>query len=149
MTEPLDWARFPVDALDDRRLRNRVIRWERSNAGQGRMLTSTRDAGDLLLEVWSGDAAPTHARAIDSFTSYPGLEEQLLAAHCLTSRPWPYPSIREALGVPAIFGAAAFISNQVGSLTMRALRNEVELPPSERPRLIIRPDPFRIPREFY
>ena len=87
--------------------------------------------------------------AIDSFTSYPGLEEQLLAVQGLTSRPWRYPSIREALGVPAIFGAATFISNQVGSLTMRALRNEVELPPADRPRLIIRPDPFRIPREFY
>lgn len=87
--------------------------------------------------------------AIDSFTSYPGLEEQLLAVQGLTARPWRYPSIREALGVPAIFGACTFISNQVGSLTMRALRNEVELPPADRPRLIVRPDPFRIPREFY
>jgi len=76
--------------------------------------------------------------AIDSFTSYPGLEEQLLAVQGLTSRPWRYPSIREALGVPAIFGAATFISNQVGSLTMRALRNEVELPPADRPRAAAR-----------
>src|SRR5919201_1559066 len=32
---------------------------------------------------------------------------------------------------------------------MRALRNEVELAPDDRPRVIIRPDPSRTPAEFY
>lgn len=88
-------------------------------------------------------------RAIDSFTSLPGLTEQLLAVQGLTARPWRFPSISEALGVPAIFGAVNLIANVTGSLSMRALRNEVEVPPADRPRLIVRPDPFCIPREFY
>jgi HK97 family phage portal protein len=88
-------------------------------------------------------------RAIDSFTSYPGLTAQLLAVQGLTDRPWRFPSISEALGVPAIFGAVNMIANLIGSLSMRALRNEVELRPADRPRLIVRPDPFTIPREFY
>ena len=32
---------------------------------------------------------------------------------------------------------------------MKAFRDEVELPPADRPRIIVRPDPFTIPREFY
>jgi HK97 family phage portal protein len=88
-------------------------------------------------------------RAIDSFTSMPGLTEQLLAVQGLTARPWRYPGITEALGVPAIFGAVNLIANLTGSMTMRALRNEIELAPADRPRIIVRPDPFTIPREFY
>ncbi len=63
--------------------------------------------------------------------------------------PWRAPSVREAMGVPAIFGAVNMIANLVGSMSMMAMRNEVELPPEKRPRVIIRPDPFTIPREFY
>jgi HK97 family phage portal protein len=51
--------------------------------------------------------------------------------------------------VPAIFGAVSMVSNLVGSMSMKAFRNEVELPPDQRPRVIVRPDPFTIPREFY
>lgn len=89
------------------------------------------------------------ARSIDSFTTFPGLSEQLLAVQGLVPRPWRAPSIREALGVPAIFGAVSLIRNLTGSMSMRALRNEIELPPDDRPRIIVRPDPFCIPREFY
>lgn len=101
------------------------------------------------LVVAGAESRRVQARAIDSFTSYPGLTEQLLAVQGLTARPWRFPSIAEALGVPAIFGAVQLISGLVGSMTMRALRNEVELPPADRPRIIVRPDPFTIPREFY
>lgn len=94
----------------------------------------------LQTRAWPG---------VDSFTNHPGLTEQLLAVQGLTGRPWRFPSIREALGVPAIFGAVQLISGAIGSLSMKALRNEVELPPADRPRLIVRPDPFFIPREFY
>lgn len=66
-----------------------------------------------------------------------------------SARPWRAASIREALGVPAIFGAVNLIANVTGSLSFRALRNEIELAPADRPRLIVRPDPFTIPREFY
>jgi HK97 family phage portal protein len=77
------------------------------------------------------------------------VSDLLLRSQGLQTRAWRAASIREALGVPAVFGAVNFIANVTGSLTMRALRNEVEIPPAERPRLIVRPDPFTIPREFY
>lgn len=62
---------------------------------------------------------------------------------------WRAASVREALSVPAIFRAVTLISNLTGSLSMQATRNGVELEAAERPRLIIRPDPFTIPREFF
>lgn len=65
------------------------------------------------------------------------------------TRPWTPAGIKEAMGVPAIFGAVNLVANLVGSMSMKALRNEVELAPADRPRVIVRPDPFTIPREFY
>ncbi len=62
---------------------------------------------------------------------------------------WHPASIREALGVPAIYRAVSLIANTMGALSMDAFRNGVKLEPEERPRLIVRPDPFRIPREFF
>jgi HK97 family phage portal protein len=89
------------------------------------------------------------ARAIDSFTDYPGLTEQLLRIQGLSPRPWKAAGLRDALGVPAIAGATTLIAKTIGSMTMRALKNEVEIPPEDRPRLIIRPDPFRTANLFY
>lgn len=88
-------------------------------------------------------------RAIDSYTSLPGLEEQLLRVQGLTDRPWRYPSVQEALGVPAIFRAVSLIANTTGSVGIEAYRRGVKLDDDEAPRLIKRPDPFRIPRDFY
>lgn len=110
---------------------------------------SHRERIEMARQTHLAMSEDIQTRAIDSFTSYPGLTEQLLAVQGLTARPWRFPSITEALGVPAIFGAVNLIANVTGSMTMRALRNEVELPPADRPRIIVRPDPFRIPREFY
>jgi HK97 family phage portal protein len=93
---------------------------------------------------------PLQTRTIEDMD--PGsstLEDLLLRVQGTTARPWRPASIREALGVPSIFGAVNLIANITGSLSMRALRNEIELPPSDRPRLVVRPDPFNIPREFY
>lgn len=92
---------------------------------------------------------PMQERSIDSFTDHPGLTEQLAAVQGLQPRPWRVAGIREAMGVPAIFGAVNLISNLTGSLSMKALRGEVEMAPADRPRVIVRPDPFTIPREFY
>jgi HK97 family phage portal protein len=103
----------------------------------------------LATQPILADQGMLETRAIDSFVDHPGLTEQLLAVQGLTDRPWRAAGLREALGVPAIFGAVTLISNVVGSLTMRALRNEIEIPPDDRPRVIVRPDPFTIPREFY
>jgi HK97 family phage portal protein len=91
----------------------------------------------------------TQTRAIDSYTSYPGLEAQLLAIQGLTDRPWRYPGINEALGTPAIFRAVSLIANTTGSLAVEAYRRGVKLSDEETPRVIKRPDPFTIPRNFY
>src|SRR6185369_9814784 len=91
----------------------------------------------------------TQTRAIDSFVDHPGLTEQLLAVQGLNSRPWRAASIREALGVPSNFRSVALIANTTGSLAMEAYRNGTLLDPTDTPRLIQRPDPFRIPRDFY
>jgi HK97 family phage portal protein len=91
------------------------------------------------------------ARSIDPFHEFPDLDTQLLAVQGLSPRPWRAAGLREALGVPSILGAVTLISHTVGSMTMRAMKNEVEVLPEDRPRVIIRPDPnpFRSPGEFY
>jgi HK97 family phage portal protein len=88
-------------------------------------------------------------RAIDSFVDHPGLTEQLAAIQGLAPRPWRVAGLREALGVPAIFGAVNLIANTVGSMSMKAYVGELEVPPADRPRIIVRPDPFQTAREFY
>jgi HK97 family phage portal protein len=98
---------------------------------------------------------PMHQRDITlatSFDYYPDLAQQLI--NIRNSRnggagPWRAASVREAMGVPAIFGAVNLLANLTGSMSMRAFRNGVELAPEDRPRLIVKPDPFEIPREFY
>jgi phage portal protein BeeE len=91
----------------------------------------------------------TQTRAIDSFTNHPGLTEQLLAVQGIHNRPWRVASLREALGVPSNFRAVTLISNTVGSLAMEAYRKGERLDSEDTPRIIQRPDPFRIPRDFY
>jgi phage portal protein BeeE len=79
----------------------------------------------------------------------PSFEQQLAALRRAGLGPWRAASITDALGVPAIFGAVNLIASQTGQMSMTALRDEVELPPDQRPRVIVRPDPFTIPREFF
>jgi HK97 family phage portal protein len=92
---------------------------------------------------------PERMRTIDPFHDFPDLDAQLLAVQGLSPRPWRAAGLREALGVPSILGAVTLITNTVGSLTMRALKNEVEVPPEDRPRVIVRPDPNKRADEFY
>ena len=84
-----------------------------------------------------------------SFDYYPDFATQLANIRRYERGPWRAVSVTEALGVPAIFGAVNLFGNLTGSMSMEALRNEVRLPPQDRPRLIVRPDPFTIPREFF
>lgn len=88
-------------------------------------------------------------RAIDSFTDHPGLTEQLLAVQGLNARPWRPASVRDALGVPSIHRAVTLISNTGGALTLEAFRRGAKLPDDERPRIIVRPNPFTTPRDFF
>jgi HK97 family phage portal protein len=91
--------------------------------------------------------APLQTRAIDSFVDHPGLTEQLLAIQGLSSTTWTPPSIREAMGVPAVFRAVTFIANLVGSLTLEAWRNGIKM--DVPPRLVSRPGVFSTTRDFF
>lgn len=94
-------------------------------------------------------AERVQARSIDPFHDFPDLDTQLLAVQGLTPRPWRASGLRDALGVPSILGAVTLISNTVGSLTLRALKNEVEVLPEDRPRVIVRPDPNKLAGVFF
>lgn len=150
MTEPLDWARVPEDRLSSARMRARLHTWGRMNERQGRSITSRylAESNEFVFEAWH---AEIQTRSIDLAVPFGDLDSQILAIRRrqLRSQPWRAASIREAMGVPAIFGAVTLVSNLIGSMSMKAMRDELELPPDQRPRLIVRPDPFTIPREFY
>ena len=92
----------------------------------------------------------TRTELATGFDEWPDLSTQIANIRRFSS-PGPYrqATVQQALGVPAIFGAVNLIANLTGSMSMKAMRNEVELAPAERPRLIVRPDPFTIPREFF
>lgn len=67
----------------------------------------------------------------------------------LRTSPWRVATIKEALGVPAIYRCVSFISNTLGALSLEAYRNGEKVANADRPRIIVRPDPFRIPRDFF
>lgn len=147
MTEPLDWARVTPTSYGDPRVRRRLTQWQGAHTRSGLQITARRDAGDLVLEAWkSGDIQPVHARVGNS--DFPGLDEQIAAAFGWTNRPWRPASIKDALGVPAILRCVTLVSSVGGSLSLEAWRRGVRLDPEDRPRLIVRPDPFHTPRDF-
>jgi len=92
---------------------------------------------------------PMQERNIDSFVDHPGLTEQLMAVQGLTPRPWRVAGLSEALGVPAVYRAVTLISNTTGALSLEAFRKGVRLDDDARPRVIVRPNPFSTPRDFY
>lgn len=99
---------------------------------------------DRVRQLWTGSDLAT--RAIDSFTSAPGLTEQLLAVQGLHSAPWPKLGIRDALSVPAYGRAVGLIASVIGSLPLRSYYDGA-LEPT--PRILARPDPFQLGRDFY
>jgi HK97 family phage portal protein len=148
MTEPLDWARVPTASLADAKLRSRLKTWERMNERAGNRVEARVMGDELVMRAWADDQ-PVQARAIDSFVDHPGLTEQIAAAFGYSNRPWRVAGIRDALGVPSIHRAVTLIANTMGTLTMEAWRNGRLLADEDRPRIIVRPDPFRIPRDFF
>lgn len=85
--------------------------------------------------------------AIDSFTQYPGITEQLAAVQGIRLGSWNPPTIREALSVPAVFRACTLISNTVGMLLMQAFRDGRLL--AEQPALVTRPGLDGTARDFW
>ena len=63
--------------------------------------------------------------------------------------PWRVPSVRQALGVPAILRCVTLISNTAGALSMQGIRDGTPVPAQDRPRLIVRPNPLTTPRVFW
>jgi HK97 family phage portal protein len=60
-----------------------------------------------------------------------------------------YPSVREALGVPAILRCVTLIANTAGALSMNGIQNGVTVAAQDRPRIIVRPNPLTTPRVFW
>jgi HK97 family phage portal protein len=83
-------------------------------------------------------------------SDFPSWEEQM---HAIWNRgrsaTWRTASVDDALSVPAIFSAVTLIAGTMGTLTMDAYRNERKVPSADRPRLLVRPDPFSKPYTFW
>lgn len=80
---------------------------------------------------------------------YPSFEEQLAAIQRRSSvQTFRTPSVDEALGVPAIFGAVSLICGTMGTLSMEAYRNGALMASEDRPRMVVRPNPFSAPYTF-
>lgn len=97
---------------------------------------------DSFLSVFTGPEGP-HTRAAAPFeVNIPGI-----FGRPPTGTPWRLPSVREALGVPAILRAVTLIANSAGVLQLETYRNGVRM--SERPRVAVRPNPLSTPRAFF
>lgn len=75
-------------------------------------------------------------------------ERALLAARQAYTRPWRAPSVDDALGVPAIFEAVQLVSNMLGIFTLEAFQNGRRVADVDRPRLVVRPNPFTTLRDY-
>jgi len=73
---------------------------------------------------------------------------QQATGHDVT-RPWRTASVRQAMGVPAVYRCVSLISNVTGVLSLEVYRAGAKLSPDDTPRLAVRPDPFRQPRLFF
>ena len=84
-----------------------------------------------------------------SSSEFPSFEEQMAAIQRRSRDTYRVASVDEALGVPAIFGAVTLIAGTMATLTMDAYRNERLVPASQRPKLIVRPNPYSKPYAFW
>ena len=75
-------------------------------------------------------------------TTTDDFETQLAAIQNSRTTPWRSPSLKEALGVPAILGAISLIADTVGSLSLEAYRQGRLLAPQDTPRMVLRPCPL-------
>lgn len=96
------------------------------------------------IKAWVTMESPQELQVRD--TSIDDFVQRLNASRQSVFRP---NTVRDAMSVPAIFRSVAIIANTVGALSLEAWRNGVKLAPEDRPRIIVRPDPFRRPREFF
>lgn len=92
---------------------------------------------------------PLQERALPDYQA--GSPEDIFARRYGTrsGETWKLATIREALAVPAVYGIVSSISNTVGSLSLDGYRKGQVVEPDDRPRLIVRPDPFQTPGAFF
>jgi HK97 family phage portal protein len=104
---------------------------------------------DLALTFLDGIGPITRSDPHADFL--PSYDEQMAAIWSRHRRrtPWRISSVKEALGVPAIFSAVSLIADTVGSLSLEAYRQGVLLDQQDTPRLVQRPNPFSTPRAFF
>jgi phage portal protein BeeE len=102
--------------------------------------------GNFLTPPHRRELPALTTRSIDSFVDEPGLTEQLLYAQGLRSTPYRAMGIRDALSIPAYLRAAQLVAGLIGGLPLLAYRNGQLLNPT--PRIVARPDPFQIVRNF-
>jgi phage portal protein BeeE len=100
--------------------------------------------GSFLRDIFLPGAfpEPTETRSGDSI-------EDLVARLGYTGNRWQPATVRDALSVPSIARAVSLIAGTTGMLSMDAYRNGVKMAPEDRPRIMVRPDPFRKPRHFF
>ena len=86
-----------------------------------------------------------------SLEEFPSMEQQIAAIRHQFATPRPYRAagISEALGVPAILSAVSLIANTIGTLSLEAYRNGSLLEGMDVPRLVVRPNPYSTPRDFF
>ena len=89
---------------------------------------------------------PVQTRGAYDFEVYPSMEQQMAALH-KKGPVYKLPSVAQAMGVPSIQRAVTLISNTVGSLPMQAFRNGLVMDPA--PQVVMRPNPYRTPRDAY
>jgi HK97 family phage portal protein len=98
----------------------------------------------MALEPWAHP--PIKTLAVDPTTMAERIA--VLRARQFADRPWRPATVDEALAVPALYQAVTLISNLVGTFTLRGYLNGELVPDDQRPRLIVRPNPFATPRDF-
>jgi len=121
-----------------------MLNWARNSWDEVTARLATAPADHLPVQLV--EAPP------DRSLSFPTLSERMTTAmrtRQADARPWRAASINEALGIPAFLDAVTLISNMLGIFTLEGYQNGKKVANEDRPRLIVRPNPFTTARDFF
>lgn len=109
-----------------------------------------RTEAPRLLRDLSAPVTTLQQRSWPGTDPMPPLDVQVAALRGNDgTQPWRSKSVAEALSYPAIFRSVALIANVTGMLSMKGYRGGQPMPDDQRPKVLVRPDPRVIPREFW